>query len=303
MANAPHPMMPEDRDAPATHERQTEGVSLDDRAAGAACGPEGGSTPPLPDRDLAFMERALRVVERLLLPYHRASLRGIEHVPHGPVLFVGNHNGATYSGDTWIFAVHLWRALGVEAMPHGLGHDFVFRVPILGNALRRVGAVNARPDAAEQLLRGGRNVMVYPGGDLDAMRPHRARNEVRFGGRHGFVRTALRAGVPIVPVAAQGAHDTLFVLDDGVRLARLIGADRRWRMKVWPVALTMPWGLTVGPTPPYLPFPARIRMEVLPPVRFDRTGEDAANDEAYVAECAAHVEALIQAAVLRLAKE
>lgn len=257
----------------------------------------------IPTRDEALMTRLLEKAERWLLPYHRATVRGVEHVPRGPALYVGNHSGATYSGDTWILAVHLWRHGGFEALPYGLGHDLVLKLPVIGPTLRRSGVVPAHPEAARSLLAAGHKVMVYPGGDLDALRPWSQRNVVRFGGRRGFVRTALLAGVPIVPVAAQGAHETLIVLNDLQGLARLTGADRHLRLKVLPLALSVPWGLTLGPTPPYLPLPARMRLEVLPPVHFDRSGPAAAADESYVAACAASIEDLIQAAVLRLVAE
>lgn len=256
---------------------------------------------PLGDRDEAFMERLLRQAERWLLPWHDAQVRGVEHVPPGPVLYVGNHNGATYSGDTWILAVHLWHHGGLDALPHGLAHDLILKVPVLGDTLRRVGVVPAHPDAALALLRAGRKVMVYPGGDFEALRPWSERNVVKFSGRRGFVRTALLAGVPIVPVAAQGAHETLIVIDDLPGLARAIGAARFLRMKVWPLAFTVPWGFTLGPTPPYIPLPARMRIEILPPVRFDRMGPEAATDESYVSACASTIEDLIQAAVFRMA--
>lgn len=256
-----------------------------------------------PVRDEALMKRLLVHAERWLVPYHRAIVRGLEHVPAGPALYVGNHNGATYSGDTWILAVHLWRHGGFEAVPYGLGHDLVLKLPVIGPTLLRAGVVPAHPDAARMLLAAGHKVMVYPGGDLDALRPWSQRNRVRFGGRRGFARAALLAGVPIVPVAAQGAHETLIVLDDLQGLARWTGADRHLRLKVWPLSLSIPWGLTLGPTPPYLPLPAKIRIDVLPPVHFERTGPEAAADEAYVTACAATIEEQIQAAVSRLVAE
>ncbi len=259
--------------------------------------------PRLPERDHALMQTLLEQAERVLVPYHRAEVRGLENVPAGPVMYVGNHSGATYSGDTWIFAARLWRAHGLEALPYGLAHDLVPRLPVIGPALSRCGVVPAHPRAAAELLAAGGSVMVYPGGDRESMRRSSLRNVVDFAGRRGFVRTALEAGVPIVPIAAVGAHDTLRILHDLPGLARLLGMDRRLRMKVWPLSLSVPWGLTLGPIPPYLPLPSHIRIEVLPPIRFERAGAAAAADERYVVACAATVEDAIRAAVGRLAAE
>jgi 1-acyl-sn-glycerol-3-phosphate acyltransferase len=145
--------------------------------------------------------------------------------------------------------------------------------------------------------------MVYPGGDLDAMRPFRHRNRIVFGGRRGYMRLALREGVPIVPVVAAGSHATFIIIDDLRWLARLLRADRCLRIKVWPLTLSIPWGLTLGPLFFYIPFPVRIRVEVLTPMRFARAGEEAASDEAYVGACAAEVEGAMQAALDRLSSQ
>ncbi len=40
---------------------------------------------------------------------------------------------------------------------------------------------------------------MFPGGDYDAYRPTAEANTIDFNGRTGYVRTALAAGVPIVP--------------------------------------------------------------------------------------------------------
>src|SRR5690606_24435185 len=110
----------------------------------------------------------------------------------------------------------------------------------------------------------------------------RLRNRVRFAGRTGFMRLALREGVPVIPVAATGAHSTLMVLHDFPELARRLPLLRDRRIKVLPLSLAMPWGLTLGPVP-YIPWPSKIRVEILEPMHFQRSGHEAAEDEAYVA--------------------
>jgi 1-acyl-sn-glycerol-3-phosphate acyltransferase len=132
------------------------------------------------------------------------------------------------------------------------------------------------------------------------MRPWRDRDKIRFAGRQGYVRLALSAGVPIVPVVAAGAQQTLVILSDGQRLARALGFDRLFRLKAWPIALALPWGLLIAPLP-FIPWPSRILIEVLPPIRFDRSGPKAAADAGYVTECAAQVEQTMQACLTRLA--
>ncbi len=82
----------------------------------------------------------------------------------------------------------------------------------------------------------------------------------------GYARLALKAGVPIVPLAHARAHETLIVLSDGRRFARALGLPAIARASIWPVHLSLPWGLAIGPWP-HIPTPARLRCRIGAPVR------------------------------------
>lgn len=254
-------------------------------------------------RDDALVERLARALGPFVTRYHRAEVRGVERVPPGPALFVANHNAGLWTPDSWLLCAALWRAHGVEGVPYGLGHEVVLGAPVFNQILIPLGAVRASHDNALRLFAAGRKVLVYPGGDVDSLRPFRHRDRIVFDGRRGYIRLALRAGVPVVPAVAAGAHSTFLVIDDLRWLARALGIDRRLRLKVMPLILSFPLGLTVGPLLPYLPFPSRILMEVLEPIRFELSGDAAAADEDYVSACAAEVESRMQAALTRLAAE
>lgn len=144
-------------------------------------------------------------------------------------------------------------------------------------------------------------MLVYPGGDIDSWRAQRDRDKVVFGPRRGYIRLALREAVPIVPVISAGAHDTWYVLSDGRWLAKLLRVDRKLRLKAWPIVLSVPWGLTIGPPLPYLPLRTRIDQEVLEPMHFERTGEEAAADDEYVESCHRRVHGAMQRTLTRLA--
>ncbi len=270
--------------------------------------------PPLPrlgpydidspdSRDPRWLSWLCATFGERVAAYFRAELRGTERIPQGPALYVGNHNGGVSSPEGILLLTELHRRFGVEAVPFGLGHETPLKVPGLQQLLAPLGIVRATEANGLRLLAAGHKVLVYPGGDLEAMRPFRHRRRIVFGGRQGYIRLALRAGVPLVPVVAAGAHSVFIVIDDLRWLARLTGLARWARIKVAPLVLSVPWGLTLGPPPVYLPYPARILQEILEPLHFERSGDAAARDVRYVRACADLVEGRMQAALERLHDE
>lgn len=217
--------------------------------------------------DPEFVQRHSGWLTRLVHTWFRAEISGMELLPQEPFLAVGNHSGATLLPDmlVWLGAYY---TSGRQPPLVTLAHDgmFDFYPRPLARALARLGAVRARREIALTALRAGFAVQVYPGGDYDACRSFRRRDEIVFAGRRGYVTLAREARVPIVPVVSSGGHDALVILWDGVPLARKLGVDTRLRLKAFPLSLCLPWGIWLGPLPGYLPLPAKIRVRVLPPV-------------------------------------
>lgn len=221
---------------------------------------------PLPaPPDFEFL-RGLRPLFHAYRTYFRARVRGWERLPEGAALLVGNHNGGYMMPEAPLTVLSYHHATGYQDPLVILGHDLAFMVPGLTDFVRRCGTIQARSAQAEAALRAGRRVFVYPGGDREVVRPSRDRDRVDFGQRAGFARLALRAGVPVVPVVAAGAHDVWWVLTRGERIARWLRLDRsRLRLNVFPLVLSLPWGLTSGLLP-FLPWPSRILLEVGEPL-------------------------------------
>ncbi len=219
-------------------------------------------------RDPEMIRALLPALVRLTQGYLRLEVEGREHLrARRPVLFVGNHNGGILGPDLICTLTTLWHELGPDAPLHPLAHDFAMRRVIpLGRVLARFGALRANPLAAARALSSGASVLVYPGGDLDAYRTFWDRNRIVFGTRTGFVRVARDAGVPIVPIVAQGAHRSALIFHEGEWLSRALGMRRFARLTRFPIALALPWGLCAGPWVPYLPLPFKIRLRVLPPI-------------------------------------
>lgn len=255
----------------------------------------------LDERDPQAIERLMELIEPFTKIWFRPEVRGLQRVPTSGSLLVGNHNGGMLSADTFVFGIELAKARGIEALPYGLAHEVALMAPGVQHILVPLGAVRACHTNALRLFERGSNVLVYPGGDLEAMRAYSDRNRIIFGERRGYIKLALKAGVPITPIVAHGAHGTSLVLHDGKSLAKWLPIARLLRLKVWPLTFSLPWGFVLGITPPYFPLPTKITMEVLEPMTFERTGEEAANDADYVEACHLRVVGAMQSKLDELA--
>lgn len=198
--------------------------------------------------------------------YFRLRVEGVENVPPaGPVLFVGNHSGGFLPSEAFFTALAVHERFGIERAIFALAHDFLFEDPLLRRYAGRLGILRAGYASAHHAFAAGGCVLVYPGSDLDTFRPFRKRNRIVLGGRKGFLVLAQRERVPIVPVVAAGTHEQMIVLWRGDRLARKLRAHEWARTEVFPIVLSLPWGLTSGFFP-YLPLPAQTSLAFLPPM-------------------------------------
>lgn len=226
--------------------------------------------------------------------YFRLEARGFERLPPPPALVVANHSGGTTIPDAWGLGISWYRHFGLSRPLHLLAHDMIFALRLTGEPFSRLGALRAHSSLAlEALVRYRRDVLVMPGGDVETWRPYRDRYRVRWSGRRGYARLALRAGVPIVPMACTGAHSTLYVLSDGRRFARLIGLHKLARAGVFPIHLSLPWGLAIGPLP-HLPLPTTLSFQVGAPIGPLSDGPIAAPTDDQVASLDADVRARMQ---------
>lgn len=226
--------------------------------------------PDLDERDPDYIRDHLPFTWMLSSLYLRAEVRGMDNIPaDGPVLLVGNHSGGNMIVDTFVFTLAFETHFGVERPFYQLAHNLVLLLgqfmPWLPN-LRKFGTVAAGHETAERALRSGAAVLVYPGGDYETHRPSWQSAQTDFGGRKGFIRLALNNDVPIVPVVAIGGQETALFLSRGETLARILKLDKMFRLKVLPISIALPWGLNVGDMLTHVPLPAKITIEVLPPI-------------------------------------
>jgi 1-acyl-sn-glycerol-3-phosphate acyltransferase len=236
--------------------------------AGAVDLPGGRPWPedPLDARDPEYIARTLPALRAMSSVYFRAEVSGLENIPDGPVLLVGNHSGGILIADTFVFAQAFYDHFGPERAFHQLAHDLVFALPGARAMATRYGTVPASRENMRRALERGAALLVYPGGDHETFRPSWESAEVDFAGRTGFAKLARELGVPIVPVAAIGGQETALFLGQGTGLARRLRLDKLARLKVLPAQLGPPFGVTLLDMPLRIPLPAKIVIRVLPPI-------------------------------------
>jgi 1-acyl-sn-glycerol-3-phosphate acyltransferase len=213
------------------------------------------------------------VLMPLLRPLHarywRVASHGIEHLPRvGGGLVVANHAG-TLPADALITRLDILDQTGRHARE--LAADLVFRTPFVGEFARKTGATLASGDDADRLLTSGELVAVWPEGFKGVGKPWKDRYKLQRFGRGGFVATALRAQVPIVPTAIVGSEEIYPLLYDLRIVARVLGLPY---FPIVPQMFALP---VLGPLA-LLPLPSKWVIEYGEPIDTSAYGPDAADD-------------------------
>jgi 1-acyl-sn-glycerol-3-phosphate acyltransferase len=246
------------------------------------------------------MERQKYFWNPLMDYWFRMEIEGWEKLPEPPALVVGIHSGAPFVWDAWTVGVQWWRRFGEDRILHGTAHDALMAMPGVGSYFRSMGVLPAAPDSIATALAAGRDVALWPGGEVDSLRPWSERDKAVLAERTGFIRMAINAGVPIVPVATVGGPDSMPVLFRGRRLAKALQLDKIARLKVFPLALQAPWGIAPAALPE-IPLPTKIRTAFQAPVELDRDPAKA-DDREYVQQKYEEVRQSIQSGMDTLAR-
>ncbi len=191
-----------------------------------------------PGRPTAAGARFLRAVVRpLARVLHRATLEGVEHLPaSGTFLLVANHSGMGIS-EIGSFAALYAEQVGEQRALAGVAHPIAFYLWPISVFMRHVGAIPSTRTACASALAAGVPILIFPGGDHEAMRPLWQANRVDFDGRVGFLRMAREAGVPIVPMGIRGSHFTVPILWRSRILPSVFVLPRLVGVKRWPLSL------------------------------------------------------------------
>jgi len=204
-------------------------------------------------------------VKPLLLPmvlvykyWFRVETHGIDRVPEGRVLLIGNHAGNTFAWDGAMLALSMLLEAEPPRMVRGMAEYYLPKIPFFTVAMHRAGSVVGTPENCAQLLEHDEAIMVFPEGARGFVKPYSKAYELqRFG--LGFMRLALETDTPIVPVGIVGNEEHSPGLADVKWLGRLIGSP------AFPLTPTFPW---LGPAGA-IPFPVKFHLHFGRPLRFE----------------------------------
>jgi len=246
-----------------------------------------------PERQLDDWGRSQRVLDRfeplLDFYYHhwfRVETEGIENVTgDGGALLVSNHSGALPPDAPMIMQAIRHEHPSPRPL-HMLGEHWFKGYPGVSMLTTKLGLVAAHPANAQRLLHDERGlVLVFPEGQKGSRKLYWQRYRLRRFGRGGFVRTAMRAGVPIVPIAVLGAEEAMPIFAHVPLLQRLTG------LIYFPVNHAFP---QFGPAAALMYLPAKFKIRFLEPVDLSHHSPEDAEDLALVQEIGEDIRGRIQ---------
>ena len=241
-------------------------------------------------RSQKMRELAQRVYGPLYERWHRVEWDGMENIPTtGGALLVSNHAGAI-PADAPAIMHGIETTLGRPV--YGLADEMFKKLPMVGTMWSRVGGVLAHPDNAYRILREQQELaLVFPEGTKGTGKTYGERYQLRRFGRGGFVQIAMRAGVPIIPIAVVGAEEAMPILFKSAPLAKLLG------LPYVPITANMFAFAGLGPLGAALTLPAKIRIKVLEPVHFDVEPDQVRYSRSRIMDESEHIRTTIQEAL------
>lgn len=210
-------------------------------------------------------DTAARLLLAAALTYRywfRVQTHGIENLPKGRMLLIGNHAGQVALDAAMISAACFFEAVPPRLI-RGMGEYWLPTVPFVNLLMVRSGSVVGTPKNCVDLLHNEEAVIAFPEGVRGMNKLYSEAYKLQEFGL-GFMRLAIRTGTPVVPVAVVGSEEQAPGIANLRSLGRLLG------MPAFPITLTWPW---LGPLG-LLPLPVKYRIYFGRPLHFEGDAED-----------------------------
>ncbi|MBN1210768.1 MAG: acyltransferase family protein [Myxococcaceae bacterium] len=222
---------------------------------------------------------------RTLRAWHRYEVRGLDSLLSPGAKLIVAYHGRPLALDQCLLTVTLYERLGY--LPHGIIHGYFGQNRLLRRFIDGLGFVTGDGPGIVQAVARGEHILVQPGGTREGCRSFRHRYKVDWGERLGYLRLAIRHGLPIIPVAGDGVDDFFLGLNDGYELGRRLGV---------PAGLPVWLGLgATGVWPLALPFPVKITQLVGAPIERHLGGRIDPSDRPALLELHQEVRGAVQA--------
>lgn len=144
-------------------------------------------------------ERVYRLIKRYFSP----TVVGLENIPERPTLFVGNH--CLFGLDGFVVGPVLYYEAG--RFVRMMGDNIWLQNEVIGDTLINSGMIPGHPRACSAMMEAGRDLLVFPGGSRESLKPASQKYTLQWRERSGFVRMAARHGYPITPFGLVGPDD------------------------------------------------------------------------------------------------
>ena len=151
-----------------------------------------------PPSGLEF-EATYQMVKRVFRP----TVSGADRIPEQPCLFVGNHS--LFALDGMVLAPVMQKELG--RFVRGLGDRFLFAVDGVARFVVQRGGVLGHPAVCSAMMEAGHDLLVFPGGAHEAVKPASEMYSLQWKERYGFIKMAARHGYTIMPFGMVGPDE------------------------------------------------------------------------------------------------
>lgn len=207
--------------------------------------------------------------KKLILPaailyryWFRCKVTGLDRLPEGRMLLIGNH-----AGQVAFDGMMITTALVLEGDPprlgRAMGEYWLGALPWLSIMMERSGSAVGTRKTCVDMLNRGECALAFPEGVRGMNKVYAdAYKLMPFG--LGFMRLSLETDTPVVPVSVVGSEE------QNPGIANLEGLGRMLGMPAFPITLTFPW---LGPFG-MMPLPVRYHIEFGDPLHFEGDPHD-----------------------------